>query len=144
MALSTFRVTPREWAFSAAYTAAIFVVLGTLTALWQNPFFIRMTPVGPWDYVILGLEAPLLGLYLGVRVAACGIKRATLGGVLGFLGFGCSICNKLLMLIFGAGFLLTYFEPVRYPIGALGVAVIGFALYKKLSLRAMSPQPSSP
>ena len=50
-----------------------------------------------------------------------------------------SICNKLLMLVFGAGFLLTYFDPVRYPIGAVGVAVLGFALYKKLSLRATSP-----
>ena len=139
MALSTFRVTPREWAFSTAYAAAIILVLGTFTALWQNPWFFRMTPVGPWDYVILGLEGTLLGLYLGVRVTGCGIKRATFGGVLGFLGFGCSICNKLLMLVFGAGFLLTYFEPVRYPIGAVGVAVLGFALYKKLSLRATSP-----
>ena len=131
------RLTRREKLSSVAISAGIFLGLGTLTALWQNPFFIRMTPISAWDFVILGLEALLLGLYLGIRSPACGIKRASIGGVLGFLGFGCSICNKILMLIFGASFLLIYFEPYRYLIGFLGIALIAIALQRKLVIRAV-------
>ena len=28
---------------------AVFATLGTVTAVWLNPFFVRMTPVGPWE-----------------------------------------------------------------------------------------------
>ena len=131
------RLTRREKVSSVAISAGIFLGLGTLTALWQNPLFIRMTPISAWDFVILGLEALLLGLYLGIRSPGCGIKRASIGGVLGFLGFGCSICNKILMLIFGASFLLIYFEPYRYLIGFLGIALIAIALQRKLVIRAV-------
>lgn len=138
--LRTLRLTTREWVYSLAITTAVFLALGTVTALWQNPWFIRMTPISKFDFVILALEALLLGFYLGVRAGSCAVKRAGLGGVLGFLGFGCSICNQLLVLVFGAGFLMSYFEPIRYPIGIAGLAVLGFALYKKLEMRAMTPQ----
>lgn len=126
----------REWAMSLGIAGIVFAMLGTLTALWQNPFFIRMTPITNWDFVILSLEAALLGLYMGVRAPACGVARAGLGGVLGFLGFGCSICNQLLMLIFGGSFLLTYFEPYRYIFGFAGIAILVLALGRKLRLRA--------
>ena len=127
----------REWMVSLGIAGSIFAMLGTVTALWQNPFFIRMTPITIWDFVILGLEALLLGMYLGIRAPACGVARASLGGVFGFLGFGCSICNQLLILIFGASFLLTYFEPYRYLVGFAGIAMLILALVRKLRLRAM-------
>lgn len=138
--LRTLRLTTKEWVYSLAITTVVFLALGTLTALWQNPWFIRMTPISNFDFVILSLEALLLGFYLGVRAGYCAVKRAGLGGVLGFLGFGCSICNQLLVLVFGAGFLMSYFEPIRYPIGIAGLAVLGFALYKKLEMRALTAQ----
>ncbi len=135
---SALRLTAREWTLSLLFAAGLFIALGTLTALWRNPLFIRMTPITGWDFVILGLEALGLGLYLGVRAPVCAVSRAGLGGVLGFLGFGCSICNQVLMLIFGATFLLTYFEPYRYLFGFAGIAVLGLALTRKLRLRAAS------
>lgn len=138
--LRTLRLTTKEWVYSLAITTVVFLALGTLTALWQNPWFIRMTPISNFDFVILSLEALLLGFYLGIRAGSCAVKRAGLGGVLGFLGFGCSICNQLLVLVFGAGFLMSYFEPIRYPIGIAGLAVLGFALYKKLEMRALTAQ----
>ncbi len=130
-------LSTREWMLSAGITVAAFLGLGTLTALWANPWFIRMTPVSALDFVILGLEAPLLGLFIGIRSAACGIGQASVGGVLGFLGFGCSICNQVLMLVFGASVLLTYFEPVRYLVGLVGLGVLALALYRKLAVRAL-------
>lgn len=128
-------VTGREWLVSALIALGVFVSLGTLTALWRNPLFARMTPITGWDFVILGLEAFLLGLYLGARTPACAVSRAGLGGVLGFLGFGCSICNQVLMLLFGASFLLTYFEPYRYLFGFAGVALLALAVHRKLHQR---------
>ena len=129
------RFSAREWTLSLLIALGVFIALGTLTALWRNPLFIRMTPITGWDFVILGLEALGLGLYLGVRAPICAVSRAGLGGVLGFLGFGCSICNQVLLLVFGATFLLTYFEPYRYGFGFAGVAVLGLALTRKLRLR---------
>lgn len=132
------RVTPREWAWSAAWATGIFLGLGTLTALWVNPFFIRMTPIIGLDYVILAAEAGLLGLFLGIRKASCPIKGATLGGVLGFQGFACTICNKVLMLAFGPVALLTWYEPYRYWVGGLGIALLLFIVASRLKAQAES------
>lgn len=133
------RLSGPEWAIAALVTALAFAVFGTVTAVWPNPLFIRMTPTSGWDWVLLALESVLLGAYLGVRTPACGVGRAGAGGVLGFLGFGCPVCNQLLVLVFGAGFLLTYFEPVRYPVGALGVLLLALAVWQKLQRRGVLP-----
>ncbi len=33
-----------------------FVALGTVAALWENPLFVRMTPAGDLEVVLLGRE----------------------------------------------------------------------------------------
>ena len=109
-------------------------MMGTLTALWLNPYFIRMTPVTGWDYLILSLESMLIGLFFGIPKPRCASKKAGIGGVFGFLGFGCSICNKFLLLPLGSRFLLTYFEPIRYYIGATVILIFYFVLYQKMAL----------
>ena len=40
----------------------LFVVLGTVTAVWAHPLFVRMTPVGPWEFVATVLTAFLGGV----------------------------------------------------------------------------------
>ena len=127
-------ISLNEQFISLIIAAMVFVMMGTLTALWNNPYFIRMTPVTGWDYVILSLESMLIGLFFGIRRPRCATKKAGIGGVFGFLGFGCSICNKLLLLLFGSSFLLTYFEPIRYYVGAVGILIFTFALYQKITL----------
>ena len=128
-----------EWLRSGLITALLFGGLGTLTALWANPWFVRMTPVSGWDFALLGAEALLLGAYLGVQAPTCAVKQASLGGVIGFLGFGCALCNKLLVLALGTGALLSYFEPMRTPLGWLGIGVLALALYSKLGRRLSPP-----
>ena len=127
-------ISLNEQFISLIIAAMVFVMMGTLTALWNNPYFIRMTPVTDWDYIILSLESILIGLFFGIRTRRCSTKKAGIGGVFGFLGFGCSICNKLLLLLFGSSFLLTYFEPIRYYVGAVGILIFTFALYQKITL----------
>jgi len=127
-------ISYREWFISLSITVATFLLFDTVTALWSNPFFIRMTEVSDLDYVILGFETILIGLFFGIRVPKCAVKKAGFGGIFGFLGFGCSLCNKLLLLLFGSSFLLTYFEPIRYYVGVTGILIFSFALFQKLSL----------
>ena len=43
----------KEWLSNLIVASVAFLLLGTITALWDNPFFIRMTEVNGWDYIIL-------------------------------------------------------------------------------------------
>ena len=109
-------------------------MMGTLTTLWHNPYFIRMIPVIGWDYIMLSLESMLIGLFFGIPKQPRTAKKCRIGCVFGFLGFRCSICNKLLLLPLGSRFLFTYFEPIRYYVGATGILIFSFALYQKMAL----------
>lgn len=133
--LNSIRLSGAEAAHAGLYAVLLFVALGTITALWPNPFFVRMTPVTAWDFALLTAEALLLGLYLALRAPGCAACRASVGGVLGFLGFGCTLCNKLLLVVLGAPLILQYVEPWRHGLGALGIAMLTLALWHKARRR---------
>ena len=61
--------------------SAAFLLLGTITALWNNSFFIRMTEVNGWDYIILSFESLLIGMFFGIRAPQRATKKARIGGV---------------------------------------------------------------
>jgi hypothetical protein len=111
-----------------------FVALGTVAALWENPLFVRMTPAGDIEVVLLGLLSVLLGTYVAIRRPFCSAKTASVGGVLGFIGVACPVCNKVLLLLFGGDLLLTYFEPVRVYVAAVGVLAVAAAVAREWML----------
>ncbi len=111
-----------------------FVVLGTVAALWDNPLFVRMTPAGDLEVVLLGLLSVLLGTYVAIRRPFCSAKTAGVGGLLGFIGVACPVCNKILLLLFGGDLLLTYFEPVRVYVAGVGVLVVAAAVAREWML----------
>ena len=115
--------------------AATFGLLGTVAALWDNPLFVRMTPAGMPEIALLAAQSLLLGLYVALPRPVCAPRGAGTGSVLAFLGIACPICNKLLLYVLGAEFLLGYFEPVRIYIAALGVAITAFAVWTKMANR---------
>lgn len=112
----------------------IFAVLWTITALWNTPFFSRMTPNTNIDFIVLVLESIIIGFYIWTKVnTKCNYsKKMTAWGIFGFLWFWCLVCNKILLMIFWATFLLQYIEPVRYYIWFIGIWVMWYFLYKKL------------
>jgi len=114
-----------------AVSLVAFGMLGTVAALWENPLFIRMTPVGGWEIGLLGLLSLLLGVYMVVRRPACSLRAAGVGGTLGFLGVACPVCNKLLLLAFGADVLLTYYEPARLYVTLAGIVFVGLAVLRE-------------
>lgn len=121
-------VSTRKWARGTAAALLAFAGLGTVSALWTNPLFMRMTPAGGWEIASLGVMSVLLGLYVAIRRPACGNRVAGTGGVLGFLGVACPICNKILVLLVGGEALLTYFEPIRVYVAAAGAATLAAAV----------------
>jgi len=129
-----------------AISLSIFFLLafGIPTNLVPNPWFTRMIPATPIDSVFLYIEAALLGTYVTLSVwqKKKGItgKCAVAGGFLGFLAFACPICNKLLVFLFGVGFLMSYLQPIRPYLGFIGIALMSFALHQKLKLiRSVQP-----
>ncbi|MEJ6783400.1 hypothetical protein [Aminobacter sp. Piv2-1] len=119
----------------AAAAALTFAALGTVSALWDNPFFVRMTAVAGWELPALVVMSALSGLYIAVRRPVCSVRRAGIGGVTGFIGIACPTCNKILMLLFGGEFLLMWFDPIRPLISALGIALLAIASWHELRAR---------
>ncbi len=117
------------------YCFSSFFAVGNNYCSLEQFLFIRMTEVNGWDYIILSFESLLIGLFFGIQAPHCATKKAGIGGVLGFVGFGCSVCNKILLLLFGSSFLLSYFEPVRHYAGALGLLLFSYALIQRWFLR---------
>ena len=110
------------------FAAGSFILFGSVAALWENPFFIRMTPAGGFEIALLAGLSILMGAYVVVKRPACSMKTAGTGTILNFLGIACPVCNKILLLIFGGEMLLTYFEPVRVYVAAAGVLVMCIAV----------------
>lgn len=122
-------------AWGVGVAAAMFAGLGTVTALWENPLFMRMTPTGGFEITLLLLLSALAGLYVGLPQTECGKRTAGTGGVIGFLGIACPVCNKILMLLFGSALLLEYYEPARLYLALGGVVLLAVAIWLKLTRR---------
>ena len=124
--------TLRRGLHGTAVGVALFAVLGTVTAVWANPLFVRMTPVGPWEFGATVLTALLAGVTVALWVPRCRLRTSGAGGLASFLGIACPTCNKVLMLIFGGPTLMAWFDPVRPWLAVAGVTIMSFAAMRAL------------
>jgi hypothetical protein len=128
----------RYWAHAAGASVLTALLIGLPTDVLPNPWFTRMTPVGPLDYVFWPLTSLLTGMLLATYVlpaapAGSGGRRAGVGaGVLGWLAIGCPVCNKLVVVLLGSAGAMEYFAPVQPVLGALAVGLAGAALAIRL------------
>lgn len=130
--------TIRYAAISLGAGAAYAIAVGIPTAIIPNPFFIRMIPAGPLNYLFWIVPAllfgPLLASYvIPLRESACSLQgRMTAGGFLSYLAVGCPICNKVVVLLLGIGGALDYFQPLQPVLGGVSVVLLGYALWLRL------------
>lgn len=122
-----------------------FVLFGVVTGLVPNPLYVRMVPRTPLDYLFLALTSSFLAFYAFQRVD--GRRRdgttATASATLGFLAFGCPICNVILLALFSSSALMTYVDPLRPLLGVVSVALFAGLLYTRWRRSCERCQPDS-
>jgi hypothetical protein len=123
--------TPKAWAVTTLTASIGLAVIGLTTAIFENWFFVRMTPVRAQDYVIWILSSLLMGLIVGsyfVASSASSDGKILSGGLLSVLAVGCPTCNKLVVLLLGTTGALTFFAPLQLYIGIASVLLLGWTL----------------
>ncbi len=131
LALAFSMFTPKAWIITTLAAASGLLVIGFPTAIYENPFFVRMTPVRPQDYIIWILSSLLIGLIAGsyfVAGSTSGDGKIASGGVLSVLAVGCPICNKPVVLLLGTSGALTFFAPLQLYLGIASVLLLGWTL----------------
>ncbi len=116
---------------------SFFLLFGIVTAVVPNYWFTRMIPTTQFDWFFLMISSLLIGVYIGVhfykKQTARSCNVAAMSGSIGsFFAFACPICSKLLVILFGATALLTYFEPYRPILGFVSAILLGTALYWRI------------
>jgi len=142
--------TARRWAAAAGATLVSALILGLPTEMIPNPIFGRQIEAPAWTYLAFAISSVLAGLLLATYVsnqprAARAVddddeqlemtadeRRFTLGGLLSFLAIGCPTCNKLVVVALGSSGALTWFEPVQPFLAVAGIALLGYALRRRL------------
>lgn len=130
---------------------AIAVMLAIPTAIIDNSFFSRMTPVEPEQYTFWILTSLLSGALIGTYLLPAlrhGVASQSAGaGLLGVFAVGCPVCNKLVVGLVGTSGALDYFAPIQPLIGLAAVGLAGWALWIRFrALRDPScdvPHPSA-
>nr|WP_233341071.1 hypothetical protein [Haloprofundus sp. MHR1] len=124
--------TRRRVATSIGVAVGAFLLFGAVTGLLPNPVYVRMVPSTPLDYLFLLTTTVFAGAFVYQRATIeepVGDRVAGGGLVVGFLAFGCPVCNVVLLALFGSSTLMTFFDPLRPVLGAASVVLLGGLLY---------------
>ncbi len=127
----------RYWVTGIVTATGMFVLFGIVTDLIPNPWFARMVERTFFDYFFLTANSVLIGSYIALHFykkssrVVCDTATYS-GGIVGFLAYGCPVCNKLLVLLLGTTALITYFEPLRPLLGVISLFLLTGALYFRL------------
>jgi ribosomal protein S27E len=116
-----------------------FVAMGTVTAVWRNPYFTRMTPIEGWEFPSLLIFSSLAGVFAAIRQPSCSAKKAGFGSIASFLGISCPTCNKVLLFIFGGEALTRWFDPIRPTVTAVGLIMLLLAILTEWHKRRFLP-----
>jgi len=126
-------------AVAAAGAAAVALAVGVPSALVANPLFVRMTPAPWWSYAIWVLTAVASGILVAtyVRRPSGGSSAPGRAGILANVGsvlaVGCPVCNKLVVAAVGVSGALNLWAPIQPLIAATALALLGWALWRRLT-----------
>lgn len=127
------RLPSRRYLEAAGVSVGALVLFGVVTGLIPNGLYVRMVPRTPLDYLFLILTAGFLGAYTLQRTAdeRDDGKTAAASTAIGFLAFGCPICNAFLLALFSSSALMTYLNPLRPLLGGVSVVLFAGLLYTR-------------
>ena len=134
---------------AASASLALALLIGIPTAVVDSPWFTRMTPVEPEQYVFWVLSSVLGGALLGTYLLPDlqGGSTGPLAGssLLGIFAVGCPTCNAPAVAALGTSGALNLLASVQPLIGAIAVGLAAWALWARLrSLRRGCSVASSP
>jgi hypothetical protein len=146
--LSKIRALPPA-TFVRAIPFAILAALaiGIPADLIDTPIFGRPVEIRLIDYVIWVISAVLIGLILAIRVDAApeindaDQTRAVWGGFVSFLAVGCPVCNQAVVALIGVSGALNWWAPVQPIIGLAALALLLYALRKRLDTYQLTSCP---
>lgn len=127
----------RRWWAALGGALATVAVVGVSTAMIPNPVFGRSIDTTAWAWPVLILTAVLAGLvgatYVrGAHPTPPASRGAVVGGLLSYFAVGCPVCNKIALLALGYTGALQWFAPVQPFLAMAGIALLGYALYRRL------------
>ena len=129
----------RRWLVAVLAAALFVLVVAIPTDLIDTPVFGREFPPTAWAWPSLIVSSLLAGLLVATYVDPAprddepALRRGGwLGGALTFLAVGCPTCNKLALLALGSTGAVQWFEPVQPLLQVLAVALLGWALHRRL------------
>jgi hypothetical protein len=153
------RLDRRFFAWAIAWALVSLLAFGLVAAIIPNPVFGRQIPPEPFAIAVWLVSAPLMG-FLGATYSAPATSTATatramplviepardasdrqgttLGTVAGlgaFLAIGCPVCNKIALVLLGAGGAMTVFAPLQPLIGAASLVLLAGTLAWRFRLR---------
>ncbi len=131
----------RRWWTALATAVGTVLFIAIPTDLIDTPLFGRAVPPTAWAWPVLVVSAILAGLVTATYVAYPGgaaPRRAEgrlgiAGWVITFFAVGCPVCNKLVLLALGATGAIQFFEPVQPYLAGASIALLGWALYSRLT-----------
>lgn len=133
--LQQIAASPRRATAAVLAGVATLVVTGVPTALIDNSWFARMTPITWWSYPAWIISAVLVGLLAATYVGASeagGVKSAAGGGLLTTLAVGCPTCNKLVVVALGTTGAMTVWAPLQPMLALASIALLVWALRRRL------------
>jgi hypothetical protein len=130
----------RRWAAAGASSVVFAALVAIPTDLIDTPLFSRDIPPTWWAWPALAVSSLLAGLLIATYVAVPEAARddrssrrgGYVGGLLTFFAVGCPVCNKLVLVALGSAGALTWFQPVQPLLQLAAIAVLAWALWRRL------------
>ncbi len=129
----------RRWIAAVAATTGFVLVVAIPTDLIDNPVFGREIAPPWWAWPALVVSSVLGGLLVATYVAAperpdasASRRGGWIGAALTYFAVGCPVCNKLVLLALGSAGAITWFEPVQPVLQLLAIALLAWALRRRL------------
>ncbi len=130
----------KRWVVAIGTAIVTALIISLPTAVIDNPVFGRDVDVTPWSVPVVLITSIISGLILATYVKndasvdeEKSIKIGGAGAFLSFLAVGCPVCNKIALVALGYSGALQYFAPLQPFMAALGVALLMYALRKRLN-----------